>query len=242
MLLEERKAKAEMLHGREARTISGTEIRSSVDGNTMTLDGYASVTETSYDMGWYKERIARGAFQETLAKQPDTQLLINHEGLPLARTGRNMTLTEDDRGLHVLAQLDATDPDVQRLASKMQSGLIDQMSFAFRVMKQTWDEDYTDRCITEVSLDRGDVSVVNQGASPTTFATLRSLFTANEFSDEEIEEMRDDPAIITIVRRLNIPAPIITVESEEGIADAAAPDSRNLDFYRARAFALGLRK
>ena len=37
-------------------------------------------------MGGYTETIARGAFTKTLSERPDVQLLINHEGLPLART------------------------------------------------------------------------------------------------------------------------------------------------------------
>lgn len=242
MDLDTRKAKAGMMSGREARTIAGTEMRSTTDGSTMTLNGYASVTGVGYDMGWYQERIAPGAFMETLSKQPDVQLLINHEGLPLARTGRNMTLTEDETGLHVSASLDANDPDVQRLASKMSGGLIDQMSFAFRVMTQVWDEDYTDRNITEVSLDRGDVSVVNQGASPTTSVTLRSLLGNPGLTEEQIDELRQDPAVMAVVRRLTSPTAVSVVEAAAGIADAATPITSNLDFYRARAYAHALRK
>ena len=63
-------------------------------------------------------------------------------------------------------------PDARTLVNKIRSGLLDQMSFAFKVTRQAWSEDYTQRSIKEVSLDRGDVSVVNFGASPTTRSTL----------------------------------------------------------------------
>lgn len=199
--LETRKAKAQTLKGREVRTmpVTGFEVREASDGS-LTMDGWASVTERSYDMGYYAETIKRGAFGKTLRENPDVQLLINHDGLPLARTsgptrevgpvGR-LTLTEDEKGLRVSAQLDPNDIDVQRLMPKVQAGLIDQMSFGFRVTRQTWDEDYENRDICEVNIDRGDVSIVNQGANPATSFSLRSLLTA-DIDPGELEAMRDD--------------------------------------------------
>ena len=173
--LEWRKTKAKELRGHERRTfhLERAELRENSDG-TLSLSGYASVTGTPYDMGWYTESIKRGAFGKTLAENPDVQLLINHEGLPIARTGQNMTLAEDKTGLRVEADLDASDPDVQRLAPKMRAGLIDQMSFAFRATRQAWNENYTDREIQECDIHRGDVSVVNQGANPATSVSIRS--------------------------------------------------------------------
>jgi len=82
---------------------------------------------------------------------------------------------EDSRGLAVDADLDDEDPDVQLLSRKMNGGLIDQMSFAFRASRQEWDLDYTERRILEADIHRADVSVVNQGANPSTFASVRSL-------------------------------------------------------------------
>lgn len=137
------------------------------------FEGYAAVTEHLYSMGPYDECLARGVFQRTLSQNPDVQLLVNHGGLPIARTGVNMTLTEDDRGLKVDADLDDDDPDVASVTRKMSAGLIDQMSFCFRVVRQTWNEDYTRRRITEVDIHRGDVSVVNQGANPATSSTVQ---------------------------------------------------------------------
>ena len=84
--------------------------------------------------------------------------------------------------------------------------------------------------------------------------SLRSqLARIEELTDEQLAELRDDPTLAPILRRL-APADVIaqvTLNTEEfvtkmeeakGIAEAAAPDARNLDFYRARAFALGLRQ
>jgi HK97 family phage prohead protease len=82
------------------------------------------------------ERIAPGAFRKTLTETPDVRLLINHEGLPLARTKNGtLRLKEDDAGLYMDADL----PDTQAardLYTLVERGDVDQMSFAFRVIRQ----------------------------------------------------------------------------------------------------------
>lgn len=175
-LLDFRRQKVANLKGLERRTFAATdmELREAADG-MLHFSGYASVTDVPYDVGWYQETIQRGAFKRTLGEKPDVQLLINHAGMPLARTiSGTMTLTEDDRGLKVEANLDPEDPDVQSLARKMKRGDIDQMSFAFLVTAGDWNDDYTARTITACSIHRGDVSVVNQGANPASTASVRS--------------------------------------------------------------------
>ena len=128
------------------------------------LVGIASRTAVPYEMGNYDEVVAPGAFAATLARRPDVQLLVNHEGLPLARTtippGQpgHLALSEDSEGLHVDAQLDRSDPDAQTLVRKIRSGLLGgtgSMSFAFRVVKQDWNADRTLRTLQEVDLAVG---------------------------------------------------------------------------------------
>jgi uncharacterized protein len=157
------------------------------------LTGYASVTEKPYSMGFYDETVARGAFKKTLGENPDVQLLINHTGLPLARTrAQTMQLLEDDKGLWVVADLDEGDPDAVSLVRKMQRGLVDQMSFSFQAMRQNWNQDYTQRRILECNIHRGDVSVVNQGANPNTSTLVRSRdgLDAKPISRTTLEERR----------------------------------------------------
>jgi HK97 family phage prohead protease len=132
--------------------------------------GYASVTESPYDMGFYDEVVSRGAFSKTLAENPDVHFNLVHgdggSGLPLARTGRNMTLSEDSHGLRVEADLDDDDPDVMLLSRKVQNGLIEDMSFAFKIVRQRWENGDTFRRILEASLHHGDVTVTPRGANP----------------------------------------------------------------------------
>ena len=167
--------------GREFRTFATTLEATDIGGLQFRLSGWASVVDTPYEMPGYTEVISRGAFLKTLQGRPDVQLLVNHEGLPLGRTTvppghpGHLELSEDDRGLRFDAQLDRNDPDAQTLMRKIGTGLLDQCSFAFRVIRQSWNDSRTKRTITEVSLDRGDVSVVGYGASPTTSVDARAL-------------------------------------------------------------------
>jgi HK97 family phage prohead protease len=189
------------------------ELRDSGDDNIITLEGYASTFE-QYDMyggpangGWIEQLDTR-AFERTLKEKPDLHLLINHAGMPLARTkSGTLQLSTDDHGLKVVAQLDKRDPEVQALAVKMERGDLDEMSFAFRVKGQKWeatDEFPEDpealRTITEVSLHKGDVSVVNWGANPTTSAGIRSASDALRYladcDESELVEARADDDLL----------------------------------------------
>lgn len=142
------------------------------------LTGYASTTEDPYPvtdwLGEYTETICRGAFTKALQERQDVRLLVNHEGLPLARTkSGTMTLREDDNGLFVdVPDLDGDSPLVQTVRSAMQRGDIDEMSFAFKATRQEWNEDYSERYVREVKLY--DVSVVTYPANGGTSAKLRS--------------------------------------------------------------------
>lgn len=198
----------------ERHFIAPMEFRDdSEDENVVKLSGYASTFEP-YEMyggpaqgGWI-EQIARGAFEKTLREKPDLHLLVNHAGMPLARTkSGTLKLSVDDHGLRVDAELDRRDPEVQALEVKMRRGDMDEMSFAFRVKAQEWeatadfpDDDMALRTITEVSLHKGDVSVVNFGANPTTSASVRSVEEAlkiiAECGADELAEARGEGDIL----------------------------------------------
>ncbi len=213
------------------------EVRDSDDDeNVLRLSGYASTFE-SYEMyggpaqgGWI-EQISRGAFDKTLREKPDLHLLINHAGMPLARTkSGTLKLSVDDTGLRVDAELDRRDPEVQALEVKMRRGDMDEMSFAFRVKAQEWeatadhpDDDMALRTITEVSLHKGDVSVVNFGANPTTSASVRSVEEAlkviAEADHSELVEARCADDVLRqaqeklgSVKALNAPGPMVNIE------------------------------
>lgn len=151
------------------------EIRADDDG-AIRVSGHAAVFNQEADIaGLFREVIAPGAFREAIGRD-DVVFLVNHDGLPLARTrSGTLTLTEDDIGLRMETELDADDPDVRGIVPKMQRGDLDKMSFAFRPTRQEWDDsgEIPVRTIHEASLS--DVSVVTNPAYEGTDIGLRSL-------------------------------------------------------------------
>jgi HK97 family phage prohead protease len=190
-LLEWRRKRADGLrktktyeHRQIAMETAECEIRESDEG-LLHFSGFASVTERAYDVAGYQETVKRGAFKRTLSENPDVVFLVNHAGLPLARTARpgydgTLDLSEVDRGLKVEARFDPIDPDAARLAYKLRSGLLNEMSMAFRVSDDVWSPDYTERTIRSLSLHGGDVSTVVFGANNASTGTLRTAQDALE--------------------------------------------------------------
>jgi HK97 family phage prohead protease len=160
------------------------EVRESSDGQHLVYEGWASVTDTPYEMwdwaGPYTEQVTSGAFAKTLGQVDpplDVPFVLQHDSLRrMARTlNGSLQLDEDATGLHVLApQLDPADGDVAYIAPKLRSGLIDEMSFKFMITKGSWSPDWMEYHINEVDLHRGDVAIVAYGANPTTTGGLRS--------------------------------------------------------------------
>lgn len=151
------------------------EIREVEPGGPIELRGHASTTEVPYRVGSFTETIKRGAFKRSLGENPDVSLLIDHQGLPLARTtSGTLRLSEDDIGLLVEAELEPSDPDVQAIVPKMRRGDLHEMSFAFRATKQDWNSNKTERILHSVTVHRGDVSIVSRAANPSATAGLRA--------------------------------------------------------------------
>ena len=167
----------------EIRTMAaGVELREAGGEGALVISGYAATFNSAYDMGPFRETVDPLAFRDTLAQNADVRLLIDHMGQPLARTrSGTLQLTPDDHGLHMRANLDPADPDVQRLTPKMRRGDLDQMSIAFRVFGDdgdTWDYTTGDkpvRTLRTLNLNGGDVSVVTYPANPGTSVALRAL-------------------------------------------------------------------
>lgn len=162
--------------------LSGVEVREAGDGGTLEFVGQATVYEQAYEMwdmfGPYTEIVSEGAGTDSLARADlDVPLVLGHDQLRrLARTTTGtLLLTESSSGLDVRAPaLDPNDYDVAYIAPKLRSGLVDEMSFAFRIESGQWSPDYTEYRIQEFDLERGDVGPVTYGANPHTSIAARS--------------------------------------------------------------------
>ena len=193
---EESKTRSKMKKTeRRTFTVKGIEARQAEDGK-LRMAGYAAVfNEASLPLPFI-ERISPGAFRKTLSETPDVRLLINHEGLPLARTKNGtMKLYEDERGLYFEAEL-ADTQEARDLHTLVARGDVDQMSFAFRVIRQKWNEDRTERTLTEVSLADGDVSIVTYPAYPATSVEARERLKKAITEIKEGREITGDSLLV----------------------------------------------
>lgn len=158
---------------------NGEESREFV-GHALLFD---NVTRIRSWFGDWDEQIARGATAKTI-KEADVRFLINHDpNLLLARSkagAGTLKLREDDKGLLNEATLPKRS-FADDLVDMLRTGDISQMSFAFSVVKEEWQEREDDvplRTIKEVKLY--DTSVVTYPAYEDTDAALRT---------EQVEQM-----------------------------------------------------
>jgi len=160
------------------------EVRAAGD-DSLIVEGYASNFEVEYDLGYFKESVARGAFDDVLGD--DVRFLLNHTGAPLARTTNGtLELTVDETGLRYRAAL-ADTQDGRDLYKLIKRGDITQSSFAFTIDADEWSEDRSTRTITKVGRLL-DTSAVTYPASATTSVYARNMAAAAQ----EAEELNDE--------------------------------------------------
>ncbi len=150
----------------------------------MVLEGYAALFDEETDLGAFKERIARGAFDDVL--NDDVRLLMDHEPPPLARTTNGtLQLSVDDKGLKYRAELVDTQA-ARDLYAMVKRGDINQSSFAFTIAEQEFDQERELRTITKVAT-LYDVAPVCYAAYPQTSVTARK-------KEEVAPEAKEVPA------------------------------------------------
>lgn len=158
-----------------------TAAEQSIDGRT--LAGYAAVygqdsREIVEGGRKFVERIAPGAFNETLSSGADVKLYYNHDAsMPLARTrSGTLQLKSDRNGLSFSASLPETTlgNDVRALIER--GDLSGEMSFGFYVTEDSWNKDRTQRLVKKAQLV--EVSIVQDAAYPQTSSSLRNVSAA----------------------------------------------------------------
>ena len=171
---------------KEIRTFEVKDLELRQEGESNKVVGYASVFNTlSNDLGNFREIIAPGAFDGRL--DDDVRLMVNHEGLPLARTTNGtMRLSTDDTGLKYEAEIanTSTGRDILEL---LKDGTVNQSSFAFTVEDDSWEvsEGINVRTINKVSR-LYDTSIVTYPAYNQASVALRSLEAWKKEEDEKV--------------------------------------------------------
>lgn len=172
-----------MMRGRSGKMeyrafpLAGVEVRAGEgDSEPLKIVGHAAVFNSlSEDLGFFREKIAPGAFAKTI-QEADVRALWNHDpNFVLGRTkSGTLKLAEDDKGLAV----EITPPNTvwaRDLMESIKRGDVDQMSFGFQVIKEEWEGDANNpiRVLKEVRLF--DVSPVTFPAYTATDVQVRSL-------------------------------------------------------------------
>ena len=184
----------------ERRTLqSEFRVERREDGKKL-IRGHAAVFNVETDLGWFRERIAPGAFSESIGKD-DVRALFNHdENFILGRnTAGTLTMREDERGLYV--EIDPPDTQVGRdLVTSIERGDISQMSFGFQTIKDSWETEENAakdlRTLEKVKL--WDVSPVTFPAYQETDVAVRSH---DCWSQSKAESLKYKPFKTALLRR-----------------------------------------
>jgi HK97 family phage prohead protease len=165
------------------------------EGEPTKIVGHAAVFDKLSDsiMG-FREKIAPGAFARSIKKKADVRALWNHDpNYVLGRTkSKTLKLKEDDVGLAI----EIMPPDTQwanDLVTTIERGDVDQMSFGFVVVKESWEENVkkgeSTRTLEEVDLY--DVSPVTFPAYPQTDVAVRAKEILEQRANELLERCKD---------------------------------------------------
>lgn len=161
------------------RALEDEEQKYIVEGYATTFDDPYVLFE--YDGNKYMEQITRDALLN--ADMGDVIFLYNHEGMVYARQSNGtLQLSINEHGLYVRADLSSTEASRQMYES-IKAGLVTQMSWAFTVEEESYNEKTRTRSILKVRKVY-DVSAVSIPANPNTDISARSYW------DGVIEEER----------------------------------------------------
>jgi len=175
----------------ERREIPLSEFRvQRKDDEPLRFTGYAArFNSLSEDLGGFKEKIAPGAFRDTIEKA-DIRALFNHDSnYVLGRTkAGTLILEEDEKGLRI----DNEPPNAtwaKDLAVSIERGDISQMSFGFRTVQESWNEEGKIPIRTLEIVDLIDVSIVTFPAYKSTKVQTRELMERNDINVDAISRV-----------------------------------------------------
>ena len=138
----------------------------------LVIEGTAVVFDKPANMGSYTEYIARNALDGVALD--NIALLVNHNGagIPLARSPKTLTLEVTDSGLEMRAELPDTEQG-RSVYEAVRRGDLSEMSFAFDIGKQEFDEQTRTATITQIAAVY-EISIVNRAAYPQTTVQARA--------------------------------------------------------------------
>mgnify|MGYP003292284531 CR=1 FL=1 len=196
-------------------------MRIEIRSNCVILDGYVNAVDRESKpipsiKGKFVEKITPGAFQRSLEKRDNVDLLLNHdEKRKLGSTSEgNLELFEDNIGLRAICTI--TDSEIIEKAKNKQ---LRGWSFGFYAKKDKWEttkSGYDKRIVEE--LDLFEVTIVDNTRSPAYIATSiemrndKEILTENritDFKDITVDEIKKEEKI-----KADDPIEILEIELE----------------------------
>lgn len=170
----DREYRVVMLPDIQFRTIK----RDDEEANDYRVEGYATTFDDPYvlfefDGVKYMEQIDKNAL--TGADLSDVIMLYNHTGMVYARLSNGtLTIQINEKGLYIQADLSSTQ-ESRQMWEAINAGLVTQMSWAFTVEEESYNEKTHTRTILKVRKVY-DVSAVSLPANPNTDISARSYW------------------------------------------------------------------
>lgn len=192
-------------------TIDAIEMRA--DDGKEKIKGHSAVFDKlSEDLGGFREKIKKGAFSRSIkaaaaGTKTEIKVLWNHNSdFPLASTyNGSLRLAEDDKGCPF--DFDPMDtPVTNYFYEAIRTGVVHQMSFAFRAVKDEWDNsDPKNPVRTLIDVDLIEISPVSFPAYPQTSVKVRDYLNAlsqnNQPGDQDAPEKGSADSLEILRRR-----------------------------------------
>lgn len=156
------------------------------------IRGYAALYDVPTNVaGYYIERIAPGAFSETIANN-DVLALISHDwGRVIGRqSAGTLRLKDTPLGLHFELDADLTTPSGQEIFGNVRRRDVKGCSFGFYVLREDWDDSGDDLVRTIQEIDLLEISILSRPQYETTSAWVSSRASITN-SDAALRRIRE---------------------------------------------------
>lgn len=176
-----------------------SEFTTREDGDGPVIEGYFSVFNSTYDMGYgMSESIAPGAFAKSMGN--DVRALINHDTtLVLGRTSAHtLELREDSHGLWGKITINPKDSDAMNLYERVKRGDVDQCSIGFNIVREETDLN-DDNGTIHWTITEADLHEVSACTFP---AYKETAISARKRDLEDIRERRAEKWRLEMLKKL----------------------------------------
>jgi len=162
------------------------------------VGGYVNKFEQmSEDLGWFREKVRKGAFERSLKDQPVLAFWNHNSDMVLGNTeNRTLRVWEDDVGLQF--ELELPDTSAGRDAMTLiERGDVKGVSFGFRTLKEEWDEsDKNNPIRTLVDVELYEVSPTPMPAYTQSSVSARSVLEKHQSETEAKQKQHEEMRLI----------------------------------------------